>query len=196
MDNFWQNNTHLDQYEKYNKITGNIKIKPQVILKNKQIVDIVCLPGHSHLVNDLWFGSNWRMWFGQKYFQYIPKDILLNFKDGYESIELSNGGVRVTLYDNFWEYDKPENREIQWSFRRHVGMDEVAHQLLNETIEIENPDPAIEVITDNLQDGGIREITYYYNDKKEAVSRSKATARYSYELNKSGEIVWSETKKL
>lgn len=79
---------------------------------------------------------------------------------------------------------------------RQVGIDEVAHQLLNEPIEIENPDPAIEVITDNLQDGGIREITYYYNDKKEAVSRSKATARYSYDLNKSGEIVWSETKKL
>ncbi|MFS0556076.1 hypothetical protein [Brevibacillus sp. 179-C9.3 HS] len=79
---------------------------------------------------------------------------------------------------------------------RQVGIDEVAHQLLNEPIEIENPDPAIEIITGNLQHGGARGITYYYNDKKEVVSRSKATARYSYEVNKNGEIVWSETKKL
>jgi hypothetical protein len=136
------------------------------------------------------------MWFGQKYFTYIPKEALLSFQNGFETIELEDGSLRITLYEKIGYYDNPENRKIQWDFRRKVGMDHVAHQLLEEPIIDEFPDPSIQINTENLQHGGIRGITYYFNNFKEVVPRSKATSKYSYEVDCNGDILWSEIVKI
>ena len=70
------------------------------------------------------------MWFGKEYYQYISKEKLQSFTNCYENCELENEVTRITLYENMWDYAKTENREIQWDFRRSVGMDEVAHKIL------------------------------------------------------------------
>ncbi|KZE42254.1 hypothetical protein AV540_25650 [Brevibacillus parabrevis] len=195
-DNYLQNLKDVTRYIAKGKSTDNLIIIQDPIFKNRQMIDVEYNPGHSHIVSDLWFGSCWRMWFGHQFFQYIPKDVILNFKDGYETQELTNGSVRITLYEDMCDYEKTENREIQWKFRRQVGMDEVAHQLEGQPIVVENPDPAIEIFTKDLQHGGARGITYYFNNEKEVVPKSKATESHSYEFDQYGEVIWSEVKKL
>ncbi|NDI33803.1 hypothetical protein [Chengkuizengella sediminis] len=195
-DDFLQNNIDIDLYKSKGKSLENVRLKQHDVLKRRQIIDIEYNPGHSHLVRDVWFGSCWKMWFGEQYFQYIPKEVLLNFNSGYETIELEDGLVRITLYENMWEYEKAENREIQWKFRKQVGMDEVAHQLKNKHIKKENPNPAIQILTENLKHGGVRSVIYYFNDNKEVVPKSEATNIYSYEVDENGKVIWSEYKNL
>ncbi|MFS1514418.1 hypothetical protein VQL36_18610 [Chengkuizengella sp. SCS-71B] len=195
-DDFLQNNTDIDLYISKGKSLEDVRLKQHDVLKKRQVIDIEFNPGHSHLIRDVWFGSCWRMWFGEQYFQYIPKEVLLNFKGGYETTELETGLIRITLYEDMWEYDKVENREIQWQFRRQVGMDEVAHLLKDKRVKIENLNPAIEILTENLQHGGIRGVTYYINENKEVVPKSEATRRYSYEVDERGNVIWSENENL
>jgi hypothetical protein len=196
VDNLWQNNADIQSYKSHGKSIESLKLKQHRKIKNRQIVDIEFNPGHFHIVKELWFGSCWRMWFGAQYFKYIPKEVLINFKGGYQTLELEDGSVRITLYESIWDYEKPENRVIQWNFRRQVGIDEVAHQLEGEPFLKETPDPAIEIFTEDLQHGGVRGIKYYYNDEKEVVPKSRATEVHYYEFDQSGEVVWSEVKKL
>lgn len=129
-DDFWQNVTDLDYYKIHCKSIEGIHLIKREISQNTDIVDTEYNTGHSHFVNDLWFGSCWAMWFGEEYFKYIHKDMFSNFKDCYENQELEDGSIRILLHENVWDYDKPENRKRQGLFRRQVGIDEVAHKLM------------------------------------------------------------------
>ncbi|MBH5316490.1 hypothetical protein I6N90_01555 [Paenibacillus sp. GSMTC-2017] len=128
-DQKWQNTTDIDAFMQANKTLDRVTFKPDDFGKDKEIIDIETLPGYNHFTREgIWFGSAWKMWFGHKFFSYIPKEKLLTFTDGYSNLELSNGAISITLYDNIWAYNRPLNREIQWKFRKQVGIDEVAHK--------------------------------------------------------------------
>ncbi|CAH1232618.1 hypothetical protein PAECIP111891_07060 [Paenibacillus allorhizoplanae] len=81
MDGLLQNSQNPDTYIRNNKSLDNIKLIPSPGIKDQQIIDIEQFPGHSHLINDLWFGTGWKMWFGSHYFQYIPRDLLVSFNN-------------------------------------------------------------------------------------------------------------------
>lgn len=131
-DQKWQNQTDIDAFIKANKPLVNVTFKPDPIQKERERIDTESFPGHNHFTNDgIWFGSSWKMWFGNSYFSFITKDTLLTFSDGYKNLELEDGSVSITLHENIWNYDKVINRDIQWKFRKKVGIDEVAHKRLN-----------------------------------------------------------------
>ncbi|MEW9702979.1 hypothetical protein [Paenibacillus sp. SI8] len=192
-DNFWQNNTDIDFFGIKNKSMNNVRLKPCPVLVGRQIVDVEYNPGHSHFIKDVWFGSCWAMWFGEKFFEFIPNEILSGFNDLYEKKQLENGSLRMMLYENLWESELPRHREIQWKFRRQVGMDEVAHKLMNEP-DYNEIDPSIEIsTTGEFKHGGVRLITYYFDREGNVVPRSKAMESKSYEFNDKGKVVWSST---
>ena len=129
MDDFLQNLESIDLYSHYK---GSIKGKRTTHHPDrprKKIIDIECNPGHHHLKAGIWFGAYHCMWFGKDFYQYIPKEKLKVFSDCYENIELENEVLRITLYEDMWDYENPLNRNRQWDFRRSVGIDEVAHSL-------------------------------------------------------------------
>ena len=166
-----------------------------------EIADIEYNPGHNHRPYGLWFGSCWKMWYGHNYYQFISKDKLSNFKDCYENVELEDGSRRITLYENIEDYDKPENRARQWSFRKSVGIDEVAHELEKE--EKENPRKVSEeeVIVEIRQDietahGGILEYREYFNDKGLAVPKKRATKVVILESDGKGTILHKEEREV
>lgn len=131
-DQKWQNQTDIGAFIEANKPLGNATFKPDPIQKERERIDTESFPGHNHFTNDgIWFGASWKMWFGNRYFSLIPKDTLLAFSDGYKNLELDDGSISITLYENIWDYDKAMYRDIQWKFRKMVGMDEVAHKGLN-----------------------------------------------------------------
>ncbi|RTE11187.1 hypothetical protein [Paenibacillus whitsoniae] len=194
-DDFWQNNTDLQFYSLKNKPLANVKLIPSPSFKDEKIVDVETKPGHSHIVSDTWFGSNWMMWFGREYFKFIPKEVLSGFKDCYENVEFPEDVIRIKLYENIWDYEIPENRERQWAFRKWTGIDEVAHMLTNQPKLSE--DPAISITTEeSCNYGGVRRITYFFNSDGEVVVKSKASTSKTYELDKTGTVVWAIEEKV
>lgn len=196
-DNFWQNTESIENYQSYGRSTENISLIPSSHFPDDMIVDIEQNPGHYHIVNGVWFGSCWKMWYGSEYFKYIPKDVLASFQNCFENIELENEVINITLYENVWDYDQSENREVQIEFRNQTGIDIIAHELMLIEVEpTENDNTSIEINTGEFEHQGVRMITYYYDDKGEVVSKSSAVESRTYELDQKGKIVWSEIKKL
>lgn len=130
-DNLLQNSTNPDTYIRNNKSLDGIRLIPSPNMKDQLIIDVEQFPGHFHLVNDLWFGSDWKMWFGKQYFQYISRDVLVSFDDCHENSELADGIISITLYKDILDYDNFESRSRHWAFRKYTGIDEVAHTMMN-----------------------------------------------------------------
>ncbi|MDQ8734819.1 hypothetical protein [Paenibacillus sp. LHD-38] len=196
-DQFWQNNRDINQYERLGKSIENIAIKPDPIYKKEYIVDVEQLPGHSHYTNDLWFGSCWKMWFSKRYYQYIPKKILLNCNGCYEKTELPEDSLRITLYSSIWDYELADSRNIQWSFRKQTGMDDIVQWLNDEDNMTQNPENAsIEIFSDKCSHGGVRLVMYYFDEKRNIVSKNRAKVCYAYEVDDKGNIVWENISKM
>jgi hypothetical protein len=196
-DFFWQNHQSIDHYKRENKSMDHLHFKNSPLFEDELIVDIEHNPGHAHLVQEIWFTSCWTMWYGKKFFEHIPKEILTNFRDRYENKELKDGSIRIQLYENIWDYDLPEHRHIQWKFRRQVGIDEVAHSLMDEPILDDNPNPSLEIFTGTFEHGGVRLLKYYIDgNTNEVASKLNATECHVYELDENGNVIWSETQKI
>ena len=114
----------------------------------------------------------------------------------YENKELDGEVIRITLYEDMWDYDNVHNREIQWDFRKSVGMDDVAHALENINSKEQNTDAAIEILTGNFPNGGTRVINYYFDSENNNIEKSKAVKIRTYEFSDEGEVLYYEEKKL
>jgi len=195
-DEFWQDNEDIDYYIINGRSLDNIHTKSSSLFPDDVIVDTEFNPGHSHIVSGVWFGSCWRMWFGKNYYQYIPKEILLSYKSCFESIKISEDVLRITLYENVWDYDNQENRTIQKEFRDQIGLDEIAHELiqLEEEGDITNNNPSIEINSGLFEHGGVKQIIYYFNPDGAIVPKSNAKEMKTYELDQLGNVIWSEGK--
>ena len=97
VDEFWQDNEDIDYYRIKGKSLQGIRTKKDELFEGNIIVDTEYNPGHSHIVNGIWFGSCWMMWFGKAYFKYIPIEVMENFTNCYENKVCSKDFVRITL---------------------------------------------------------------------------------------------------
>lgn len=196
-DHYWQNVTEPNLYRFENKSMEHLHFTRSPIFKNDMIIDVEYNPGHSHYVEDLIFGSFWKMWYGEGFFNYIPKQNLLNVSGCYENVELENGAVHIQLFEDIWEYEKPESREIQWEFRRVAGIEKVAHAILDSYDEpVENPDPEIHILEGEFPHGGVRRVEHYLNWDGRFIPKSNAVECRTYEFDAQGNLVWSEVRKI
>jgi hypothetical protein len=191
-DSVWQNQENIGHYNLMKKSLDGVALKD---VNGKQVVDIEQNPGHHHRPNGIWFGANWRMWFGNEYYQYIAKDVLETLKNCYENIEIGNGCRRITLYESPWDYEKPEHRERQLSFRYAVGMDLVAHRLMEEGKKVIQTDAEMEIFTGEFEHGGVRLIKHYRDPEGKLILRSLASEVEIVELGKHGEVLWKSVEK-
>ena len=195
-DYFWQVNDDPYYYKKRNRSLANIDIIPHPRFKHRQIIDLECLPGHIHSVFDISFTSAWVMWFGSPFYNFIPKDTIVGFKPYHKKVEIGRDELRVMLYDSPWDYDEEENREIQWAYRRHTRLDEIAHMLEGQKVEEKNPDPSIQITVNELEHGGDFRIKYFYDSEGRLVQKSKSTKYEEYEMRKNGTVVWKKSQQL
>lgn len=187
-------NANLNHYQWAGLPTDNLHLKQSHLNPNEKEVDTEYNPGHSHYPHDLWFGSCWAMWYGDSYFQYIPKEILKNFKNCHENKELEDGSVRILLYDDIWAFDTSDHRERQWSFRKQTGIDAIAHQLSNIPVIIHDADSSIELFNGNFEHGGVKKAKYFFDKNGQVVPKSKAIGYKTYEFDKIGKLVWTDEK--
>lgn len=151
-DEFWQNAEEISYYDAKGKSKNEIKIKKRDFGVKEDIVDIEFNPGHYHMAQGIWFGCCYKMWFGKLYYQYIKKEKIATFNSCFENLEMGDEIIRITLYKDIWDYDKPQSRKIQWQFRNYVGIDEIAHLMAEIVCESDNP--SIEILTGDYLNGG------------------------------------------
>ena len=80
----------------------------------------------------LWFGACAIMYFSELYYKYIPQEIWGKFTDCEENIILENGLRKIVLYNDISDFENSDNRKKQWAFRNQLGIDEVAHKLIQD----------------------------------------------------------------
>lgn len=147
----------------------------------EKIVDVEYNPGHSHRYEGVWFGSCYQMWFGRPYYEFISKEKLQSFRNCHENMELENDAVRITLYEDIWDFDNPANRERQWDFRRSMGVDEVAHALLEKPKKPRKPvDPMVEFQKKTENGVGYEWVINYADEKNKPIEKSKAVKKIIY----------------
>ncbi|WP_018341890.1 hypothetical protein [Cytophaga aurantiaca] len=173
IDNILQESDKIDSWRrKKRSIPNNIDILPNPIYTNereKEIISIESLPGHSHIMNYgdmLWFGSCWQMYFSSIYYKYIPKFLFDSFIDCYEKKILENGLQKITLFEKVEDFDLPQNRAKQWAFRRALGIDSIAHELTKSMNRIEPKNLSVKITKENSLQGEIR-VEIYKKDKIE-----------------------------
>lgn len=118
----------IEEFVLFTPKTMRTKLTERKFKINQLYGEIEKLFSHNHFSKTgLWFGSSWRMWFGKQYFSIITREKILSFSDGYSNIELENDSICIILYKDVWDYENLIHRDIQWKFRKEVGIDEIAH---------------------------------------------------------------------
>jgi hypothetical protein len=83
--------------------------------------DIRYNPGRQDLISYTWLIAAWKMWFGQSFFELVPKEKILGFKDAYDIKELPNGDVFVQLFEKLEDSYKIKNMRLQQLWRDSMG---------------------------------------------------------------------------
>ncbi len=190
-ENSLQNLTDIDWFKRIGGDLKDVKIKKSPSNSEEMIIDKEYNSGHHHFEKGVHFGVWWKMWFGKEYYQYIPKEKLMSFGEALEIRELENDILAITLYEDVWDYPNPKIKELQWRFRNYVGMDEVAHRLIEERKNMPI-DPTIEI---ELVEGQVRILKGYQDENGEISVKSKATQVVIAYTDKKGMIIREETKK-
>lgn len=88
-----------------------------------EIVDIKTRPGRSFGCKFFYFYGASQLWFGPRIYQYIPQQLILDFKGAIEIKVLENNVTFVHLYDGIYDGFAPHNQEVQRRFREHIKID-------------------------------------------------------------------------
>lgn len=125
---FWQSAYNINTFKHFGK---SYKKLPKTFdpFFEEEIVDISKNPGRRMLVSEMWLLSTWIMFFGEYFFQFVPKQRLLSFPYAFEIKELPSGAVFIKLYDDVTKSDEKENLKIMQLFREWINLDQLEKQL-------------------------------------------------------------------
>jgi len=196
-----QNTDKVDSWRRKNRILpNNIILLPTTYYTNEkelEMISIESLPGHLHQMNYdemLLFSSCWCMYFSEVYYKYIPKPLFDNFKNCFENIILNFGLRKITLYQDPHSFELNENRKKQWSFRKELGIDSIAHELTKSNNRIEPENLPILITKQNCKVGKTR-VTRFLNNKNELIDRDHAQIKEVKEYNNDGlDVVFEMTE--
>ena len=190
-DNFWQNNIDIDLYAERNKSLEGIPLREHPVFRGKQAVDIEKLPGYEVQIGNVWFGSAWKMWFNNVYYQFISKECIENFDSCYRNEEISDTCRCITLYLDVFDYSDFENRKRQWKFKEEINFKETVTKL--KEIDIcKNIDPHMEIFNGQFEHGGVKLIKIYLDENENCISFKKASKVRIEEYNQKGVLVWKK----
>jgi len=104
-----------------------IEVPPDKLIKNRYNdlrIDISKNPGRAILINKMWLMSAWQMWFGKQTWNLLDSQKVLSFPSALTLDQYPNY-IYIKLYENHFEANFDENREIQKAFRDWVNMEQI-----------------------------------------------------------------------
>jgi hypothetical protein len=123
----WQSEQSIHNYRYLGRDYTNMKIKYDKRLKEK-IIDVSSNPGREVMLKELWLMASWKMWFGNSFFVYVPKQVINSFKLAYVKEENENY-LYFNLYDKIEDSATSQNLELMKQFRDCCKFDELEKRL-------------------------------------------------------------------
>ena len=189
-DIFWQDMQDISIYEFYGKSTKGLRTIKSPLKLNEMVIDIEQNPGHSHNVFRVWFGAWHKMWFGEDYYQFVSREKLEKYKNCYENKYLGNNVIRITLFEDIWDFEKKKNRKRQLEFRKFMEIDKAAESYRKN----HKADPPVETIFEKGEHGGEKAILYYVDEEGNSSLKSKAKYIKYCEVSANGKILYEELR--
>ena len=88
-----------------------------------KVYDTSYNPGKEEILPFTTLLPAWKMWFGEGFFQYIPKGKVLSFPHALEIKEYPSGIVYVQLFEDVAASNSEAARAAQWAWRRWLDFD-------------------------------------------------------------------------
>jgi len=118
---FWEDTLDIGTYKFFKKPYEHLpKVRDEL---DRLVIDISKNPGRSVLLPNIWLQSAWRMYFGIKFFELVPKERIMGFKGAEKNKILGNGVIFIELFEDVFESDKDENKTRLQAFRDWIDMD-------------------------------------------------------------------------
>jgi hypothetical protein len=91
----------------------------------RKVFDISGNPGREDRISSTGLLACWKMWFGEEFYNLVPKERLISFKGAFKIEELANDVVFVQLFEKVEDSATKKAQEIQWSWRKWLNFDEL-----------------------------------------------------------------------
>lgn len=132
-DSFNQNQSGPHWFKLIGQPVPRTKLKWDTYF-NEEVIDLEQNPCHTHMVGLVDFTAAWTNYLGPTYLRHLgltADEVKEAVSDiAYEVVVLGDSLIRVTLFEDPFEYEHPDNVERMWTYRRRLQIDEVAHALL------------------------------------------------------------------
>lgn len=202
-DEFLFNNTENPKERTFDE-SDEYKSLPKRYNEEKEIiVDCNQLTGYDLYYNDLCFTSCWRMYYSTHYYQLIPKQIFKEIQQVQAVEELANDWIKITLYNDPFNWDKSVNLSYQRLFRDQLGFDQltwtngigVLREPYIEFIFVDTIIQTIQYQNDQFQPTTKKQATYFVIKSFELKSNSYFENQTKGVLNAQAYFPWIDEKR-
>lgn len=190
LDEYLYNN--VENIEKRTFETGSeIKQLPKRY-DQKKVVIIDCnqLAGYDVYFKGVCLTSCWKMYYSSLYTQIIPKPIFMEVQQVQTVEELGSQVIKITLFNDPFNWDLPVNQKYQRLFRDQMGYDQLAWN--NGTGVLRPPFIEYAFVEEVIQTVQYQNSYYQPVEKKNAtyfVTRSYDNRRQKYVVNRTKGIL-------
>lgn len=190
LDEYMYNN--VETIEKRNFETDSeIAQLPKRYNRDKTvIVDCNQLAGYDVYFKGLCLTSCWKMYYSSLYHQFIPKPIFLEVQQVQSIEELDNQLIKISLFNDPFNWELPVNKKYQRLFRDQMGYDQLAWN--NGTGVLRPPFIEYAFVEEVIQTVQYQNSYYQPVEKKQAthfVTRSYDNIRQKYMVNRTKGIL-------
>lgn len=126
LDEYLYNNVELIEKRTFETDSEIAMLPKRYNDKKTVIVDCNQLAGYDIYFKGLCLTSCWKMYYSSLYCQIIPKPIFLEVQQVQSVEEMDNQVIKVTLFQNPFNWDLPINQKYQRLFRDQMGYDQLA----------------------------------------------------------------------
>ncbi|MBO0470524.1 hypothetical protein JZO66_08195 [Enterococcus sp. DIV0242_7C1] len=126
LDEYLYNNVEMIEKRTF-EMQEEIEKLPKRYNRNKEvIVDCNQLAGYDIFFKGLCLTSCWKMYYSDLFFQIIPKPIFLEVQQVQSITELANNVLKITLFNDPFNWELSVNQKYQRLFRDQMGYDQLA----------------------------------------------------------------------
>ena len=160
-----------------------------------ETIDFEQFSGHTHVIEGLWFGCTYKMWFGKDYDEYIPLQKIADFRDCESNICYENGTRYITMFKSPYDFSDPSCMQKAFKFREVTDCDAAYEhwKKIVTSIDYVQGQVNMEIEKGTFPHGGIRLIRVYLDENNNATLKARAVKVNITERGTDGSVLYEET---
>ncbi|BBM39044.1 hypothetical protein JCM16775_1755 [Leptotrichia hofstadii] len=122
-------NQRIENIEKLKKKGITISKDKILEVNGEKKIDVRKNAGYITYVKEIPVGVAWKMWLGNNYYNWIPKETLVEFKDCYQNIEIGNNIQKIIMTKTLEEFTNDKTDDIKWNFRKKLNLNSITEKI-------------------------------------------------------------------